>query len=123
MIPMSSQWACNTSANCVVDQRPQLPFRFAFESIFALIELSFAPTDLLLPPVHFPKARMVVKLLQPFFLAVQLGLLARDRALFGRQRHCIGEEYGCTIDPLGVLDQPRMTIGAHPEKAIIILFT
>src|SRR5260370_30649936 len=82
MISISSHRPCNTSANCVVDQRPQLLFRHFLEGLLALVELLFAAAAFSQPAVNLFEAffaSRILPILQALFFAIQASFLAGHR--------------------------------------------
>src|ERR1700736_5298608 len=70
---------CNTSANCIVDQQPQLVFRHFLERFLALVELLFATADFSQPAGNLFEpllAGRIMPVVETLFFAIELGLLA-----------------------------------------------
>src|SRR6266481_3221270 len=118
MIPISPHRPCNTSANCVVDQRPQFVLGNLFERFLALVELFLAPANLFLAAVEVAHVHVlpgVAHLVQAVLFMIELPLLLRDYLLLRTERDLVGEECRGALEIIGIFDQKRAVGGADPE--------
>src|SRR5260370_31550204 len=93
----SSHRPCNTSANCVLDQRPQFVFGDLLEGFLALVELPFAAADFSLPAANLFEPLLgggIMPILEPLFFAIQLRFLLGHRTLLGVEGPLLGEKCG-----------------------------
>src|SRR5437660_3105612 len=103
----STQTSCNTFANCVVDQRPQLVFGDLFEGFLARVELFLAPANLFLAAVELLHAHVlsgVAHLVQALLFVIELPCLFRDRLVRGVERALVVEEGRGPPEMLGLFD-------------------
>src|SRR5713226_10734070 len=93
IIPSSTKPACNSSANCLIDQLPKLRLGHALQRFLAILELGLAPANLCLPPTHLFQSCLargvvgVAEFLEPLRFPVELPFFARDQSQFRRQSH------------------------------------